>query len=196
MKNVFKSATFYIFIFLMILVLVNFSQPQREQDKKLAYTELQQELAKNNVVSVKFVNHAVEGKLKDGTQFQSYVPPIVEQAFGAYVDGLGKEGKLQIEGQEPVGRPWIMDILPTIFMILVFVVFWFVFMQNSQGGGNKVMSFGKSKARLNNEEDGRRITFKDVAGLKEEKEEMKEIVDFLKSPKNTTRWAPGFPRAS
>lgn len=183
MKNVFKGATFYIFIFLMILVLVNFSQPQKQQDKKLAYTQLQQELAKNNVVSVKFVNHAVQGKLKDGTQFQSYVPPMVEQAFGTYVDALGQQGKLQIEGQEPVGRPWIMDILPTIFMILVFVVFWFVFMQNSQGGGNKVMSFGKSKARLNNEEDGRRITFKDVAGLKEEKEEMKEIVDFLKAPK-------------
>lgn len=183
MKNVFKGATFYIFIFLMILVLVNFSQPQKEQDKKLAYTELQQQLAADNVVSVKFVNHSVQGKLKDGTQFQSYVPPMVEQAFGAYVDGLGKAGKLQIEGQDPVGRPWIMDILPTIFMILVFVVFWFVFMQNSQGGGNKVMSFGKSKARLNNEDDGRRITFKDVAGLKEEKEEMKEIVDFLKAPK-------------
>lgn len=183
MKNVFKGATFYIFIFLMILVLVNFSQPQKEQDKKLDYTALQQALAKNEVVSVKIVNHAVTGKLKDGTQFQSYVPPMVEQSFGAYVDALGKDGKLQIEGQDPVGRPWIMDILPTIFMILVFVVFWFVFMQNSQGGGNKVMSFGKSKARLNNEEDGRRITFKDVAGLKEEKEEMKEIVDFLKAPK-------------
>ncbi len=183
MKNVFKGATFYIFIFLMILVLVNFSQPQKEQDKKLAYTQLQQELAKNNIASIKVVNQAVTGKLKDGTQFQSYVPPMVGQAFGAYVDGLGMSGKLEIEGQEPVGRPWIMDILPTIFMILVFVVFWFVFMQNSQGGGNKVMSFGKSKARLNNEDDGRRITFKDVAGLKEEKEEMREIVDFLKSPK-------------
>lgn len=183
MKNVFKSASFYIFIFLMILVLVNFSQPQKQQSQKFAYTQLQQELSANNVASVKFTNHAVEGKLKDGTQFESYVPPMVEQAFGAYVDGLGKEGRLQIEGQEPVGRPWIMDILPTILMILVFVVLWFVFMQNSQGGGNKVMSFGKSKARLNNEDDGRRITFKDVAGLKEEKEEMREIVDFLKSPK-------------
>ena len=183
MKNVFKGATFYIFIFLMILVLVNFSQPQKEQDKKLAYTQLQQELSKGNVVSVKIVDYAVTGKLKDGTQFQSYVPPMVKESFGAYVDGLGRESKLEIEGQEPVGRPWIMDILPTIFMILVFVVFWFVFMQNSQGGGNKVMSFGKSKARLNNEDDGRRITFKDVAGLKKEKEEMREIVDFLKSPK-------------
>ncbi len=183
MKNVFKGATFYIFIFLMILVLVNFSQPQKQQDKKLDYTALQQALAKDKVESVKFVNHTVTGKLSDGTQFQSYVPPMVDKAFGDYVDALGMAGKLKIEGQEPVGRPWIMDILPTIFMILVFVVFWFVFMQNSQGGGNKVMSFGKSKARLNNEEDGRRITFKDVAGLKEEKEEMKEIVDFLKAPK-------------
>jgi len=182
-KNVFKGATFYIFIFLMILVLVSLTQPQKQQDKKLDYTELQQALAKDNVVSVKIVNQAVTGKLKDGTQFESYVPPVVGQAFGTYVDTLSAAGKLKIAGQEPVGRPWIMDILPTIFMILVFVVFWFVFMQNSQGGGNKVMSFGKSKARLNNEEDGRRITFKDVAGLKEEKEEMKEIVDFLKAPK-------------
>ncbi len=63
-----------------------------------------------------------------------------------------------------------MDILPSVFMILIFVVFWFVFMQNSQGGGSKVMSFGKSRAKLHKEDDGNQITFAEVAGLKEEKE--------------------------
>ena len=127
----------------------------------------------------------ISGTLSDGTVFKSYVPEIMGNSFGDYVFNLAKEegATVSIEGIPPVETPWFVDILPSVFMILIFVVFWFVFMQNSQGGGSKVMSFGKSKAKLNKPDEGKIINFSDVAGLKEEKEEMEEVVDFLKNPK-------------
>ena len=72
--------------------------------------------------------------------------------------------------------------MPFVFMTAVFAIFWFVFMQQAQGGGNKVMSFGKSRARLH-QDDKNRITFDHVAGAEEEKDELKEIVEFLKNPR-------------
>ena len=78
--------------------------------------------------------------------------------------------------------PWWISLLPFVFMTAVFAIFWFVFMQQAQGGGNKVMSFGKSRARLH-QDDKNRITFDHVAGAEEEKDELKEIVEFLKNPR-------------
>jgi cell division protease FtsH len=91
-------------------------------------------------------------------------------------------GTLQVDNRVPQGNPWWAQLLPTFFMILLFVVLWFFFMQQSQGGGSRVMSFGKSKARLHTDEK-KKITFNDVAGAKEEKEELSEIVEFLKNPR-------------
>ncbi|WP_032515279.1 ATP-dependent zinc metalloprotease FtsH, partial [Clostridioides difficile] len=74
-------------------------------------------------------------------------------------------------------------MLPTLLLIFFMVIIWFVFMNQSQGGGGKVMSFGKSKAKVHKDDEKTRVTFKDVAGLDEEKEDLQEVVDFLKNPK-------------
>ncbi len=101
-----------------------------------------------------------------------------------YLKDKVESGQIKSYSAEPIPTtPWFIDMLPTIFVLLIFVAFWFVFMQQSQGGGSRVMSFGKSKARMHKEEDGNIVTFDDVAGLEEEKEELKEIVDFLKNPR-------------
>jgi cell division protease FtsH len=152
---------------------------------EIGFTELLTEIEENNVTTVEMAENRIAGTLADGTVFESYIPEVLGDSFGDYVFSLAQEegAVIDLEGIPPVETPWFMDILPSIFMILIFVVFWFVFMQNSQGGGSKVMSFGKSKAKLNKPDEGKIITFKDVAGLKEEKEEMMEIVDFLKFPK-------------
>jgi cell division protease FtsH len=118
--------------------------------------------------------------MDDGSEFQSAVPDL--QTFSQFIMPQIQAGTLQVDNRVPQGNPWWAQLLPTFFMILLFVVLWFFFMQQSQGGGSRVMSFGKSKARLHTD-DKKKITFNDVAGAKEEKEELSEIVEFLKNPR-------------
>jgi cell division protease FtsH len=83
-----------------------------------------------------------------------------------------EEGKLIVKSEKPKETPWIVTLLPTIIMVVILIVFCIVFMNQGQGGGGKVMSFGKSRAKLHKEDELRKITFADVAGLDEEKEEL------------------------
>ncbi|MBY0109335.1 ATP-dependent zinc metalloprotease FtsH, partial [Clostridioides difficile] len=94
-----------------------------------------------------------------------------------------KAGKLTFGGEAKPSTPWFVEMLPTLLLIFFMVIIWFVFMNQSQGGGGKVMSFGKSKAKVHKDDEKTRVTFKDVAGLDEEKEDLQEVVDFLKNPK-------------
>ena len=154
--------------------------------KEMDVTELIKNVKDGNVVSAVMTGNVLKGILKDDTEFTTVIPNIVENSmYPDYLQELVETGQLQLGGELPPVTPWYIELLPTLLIILVFGVFWFVFMQQSQGGGGggRVMSFGKSKARMVKEEDGKLIKFSDVAGLEEEKEELKEIVDFLKSPR-------------
>ncbi len=148
--------------------------------KDIDYTQLLKDVENKQIDRIEATEHLISGKYKDGTPFTSMVPQFSKD----YVDDLiEKDPNLDIDAEPEPETPWFLQALPTIFMVLIFIVFWFVFMQQSQGGGSRVMSFGKSKAKIHKEDDGKKITFEDVAGLEEEKEELKEIVDFLKNPK-------------
>jgi cell division protease FtsH len=103
------------------------------------------------------------------------------------------EGTLVVTSEEPSVTPWYVSMLPYLLTIVVFVAIWIFFMNSSQGGAGKAMSFGKSKARLY-KDDGKKVTFDDVAGLKEEKEELQEIVDFLKRPEKYTELGARIPK--
>ena len=166
----------------MIIIAVQMLGKGVEQVKKMDVTELQEQLEAGNVKSITSVGNVLNGKLKDDTQFTTTLPSN-EVSYQFYLDYIEGNKNVRYNVEEEQGTPWFVDMLPAIFTVLVFGIIWFVFMQQSQGGGNKVMSFGKSKARMVKDDPNTKITFADVAGLEEEKEELMEIVDFLKSPR-------------
>ncbi|MDK2919444.1 MAG: cell division protease FtsH [Candidatus Petromonas sp.] len=186
LKKFFRGASFYILIFIIIVMIVQFYGRVPQEKLEFDISELITQLNNKNVAQIHFIDNRVEGVLKaDGQQFQAYIPRVIatDTFVAKYILPAVEEGELKLTGEPPAGTPWFIDILPSVFMVLIFVVFWFVFMQQSQGGGSRVMSFGKSKAKLHKEDAKKKVTFEDVAGLDEEKEELKEIVDFLKNPR-------------
>jgi cell division protease FtsH len=134
---------------------------------------------KSDEAIVKLVNPRQGSKNNEYVVYISSVDSFTQLVTEAYDNKLVKEFRVE----KPVTAPWWVSILPTIGLIVVFVIFWVFFLQQSQGGGgNRVMSFGKSRAKMSSD-DKKKVTFEDVAGADEEKEELKEIVEFLKSPK-------------
>ncbi|MGO1819256.1 MAG: ATP-dependent zinc metalloprotease FtsH [Senegalia sp. (in: firmicutes)] len=192
MKKFFRGISAYLLIFVVIILFVRYFMDGQTETLQLSYTDFKEEAAKGNIKEIKLVENMVEGTLNDddNTKFTSYVPEVQKE----YYDEVIEESGIEVNAEPNPGTPWYIAALPTIFMILIFVVFWFVFMQKSQGGGGKVMSFGKNKAKMHKEDPKNKITFDDVAGLDEEKEELIEIVDFLKSPQKFTHLGARIPK--
>lgn len=183
MKKGLKGASIYIMIFIGILIFVTINGVNTQKTTELSYDELIDKLGNDQIKQVKIDGNTVSGVLLDDTTFTTYVPGMLAVKTGEMIIEYQAKGTdFSVTGIQPANTPFLLEILPTVIMILLLVVFWFVFMQNSQGGGSKVMSFGKSRAKIV-KDSARKITFADVAGLKEEKEEMQEIVDFLKYPR-------------
>lgn len=184
MRKFFRGTSLYLLLLIIIIFVVSMIGQDVEQVREMDVIELINRLENDEIESIVTIGDTLEGKLRDGTEFTVMLPEHMNETFyDNYLRDKVENGQLNSYGAEPIpSEPWFISMLPTIFMILIIVVFWFAFMQQSQGGGGKVMSFGKSKAKLHKEEDAKKITFDDVAGLEEEKEELKEIVDFLKSP--------------
>lgn len=162
--------------FVMILV---FSGLQNDgllsNGHKLSVSELLMRIQDKQVNSAKVEGKTIEGKLSDGTTFQTYIgdyQDVVRQlvASGAYVDVMPPDTKMNS----------LLSIFISWFPMLLLIGVWVFFMKQMQGGG-KAMGFGKSKARLVSDK-GPKVTFKDVAGINEEREELSEIVDFLRDP--------------
>ncbi|WP_200820500.1 ATP-dependent zinc metalloprotease FtsH [Clostridioides difficile] len=186
MNKLLKGAGFYLLVFIIIVGIVQFSGNPTEKIKDLKFSEVYRELTDENISRLYFVNQtSVEGTIKDtNTKFKSYVPTeVMGNKLADEVLDQAKAGKLTFGGEAKPSTPWFVEMLPTLLLIFFMVIIWFVFMNQSQGGGGKVMSFGKSKAKVHKDDEKTRVTFKDVAGLDEEKEDLQEVVDFLKNPK-------------
>ncbi len=120
---------------------------------------------------------------KDKSEFNIYIPKVFEAEYGKILLEKAKEKNISIETVKPIKTPFWVSWIPTILIVGILIALWFFVLNNGQGGANKAMSFGKSRAKLHKQDVSKRITFDDVAGLKEEKEEMQEVVDFLKNPR-------------
>ena len=181
MNSRLKNLLLWIFIiFLMIFIFTMFNHhPPKTQ--KIIFSSLIKEVKAGNVKSVTVESHNIIGIFKNGKKFTTYAP-----TYPGLVTLLEKHN-VEIDAKPKPGSPWyfsfLIDWLP---MIIILFAFWYFFWRQMQGGAGKAMSFGKSKAKLLN--DGtNKVTFKDVAGIEESKQELEEIVDFLKDPKKFTK---------
>lgn len=186
MKRFFKGISIYLLIVLLIMFSVRMFGTEVEQTSELDFTELVSRLKDGSIDRITSIGNTVEGELKDGTKFTAILPEEARPTFyHDYVKEMVDNETIKYGAEQIPVSPWYIEMLPTLMILLVFGVVWFVFMQQSQGGGGggRVMSFGKSKAKMHKLEEGKLVTFNEVAGLEEEKEELKEIVDFLSHPK-------------
>ncbi len=175
----------YVAIFAIVLVMAWAYQgvPQEKEVKTVDFSNFVTQLQKENVKEVNITNNTVRATLKNGDKIISYAPSIMDISMidESYIYPQIEKGVIY-NSDKPKETPWYISMLPTLIMILALVFFWFI-MMNQSGGGGKVMSFGKSKARLHKDDELKKVTYKEVAGLDEEKEELAEVVDFLRNPK-------------
>lgn len=189
----------YILIFVVIIMLVQSMVEPSADTQNISYSELIVQIQNNNIKSLSFTESEVNGVYKDDTKFTSYVPTVFlfsSSFYDRYLSEKVESGEIQIIGEPVPTTPLWVSALPTIGMLVLLGVLWYVFMKQSQGGGTgKAMSFGKSRAKMVKDDDpNKKITFADVAGLDEEKAELSEIVDFLKNPAKFVRLGARIPK--
>ncbi len=169
-----KNVALYVLLIVIAVSLFNSFVQTPENKSRITYSDFMQQVTEDKVQSVVLTNSFVQGVLKDGTKFESYIPDNDTTVLPAL-----NQHKVTVTAQPPEQPSWWMSLLSSILPILILVGVWFWIMDKAQGGGGRVMNFGKSRARMT-EEGQVDVTFADVAGEDEAKEELAEVVYFLR----------------
>jgi cell division protease FtsH len=201
LKKFLRGPGFYLVLLIVIIFVVTLMDIGPGEEK-ISYPQLIREIQSGNISKVRTVERTAIGVRKGSRyensfpekyDFQTYLPSketFIDDVKAIEARRLNKspdevtsaDFSFVWDPQPPAEPPWWLSMIPFVVLIILFGVFWFIFMRQAQGGGNRVMAFGKSRARLHTDSK-HRVTFDDVAGAEEEKDELKEIVDFLKNPR-------------
>ncbi|MBS1127333.1 MAG: metalloprotease FtsH [Nitrospirae bacterium] len=160
---------------IMVILLFNLLNAPQKTQEDIIFSEFMTKLDADQIDEVTIKENSITGRFKDGTKFKSYSPE-----YPQLISTL-RSKSVKITVKPPDQNPWYINFFFTWGPIIFIAVIWIFFMRQMQSGGNKALSFGKSKARLISEKSVK-ITFSDVAGIEEAKGEVQEIIDFLKDP--------------
>ena len=197
MKNSIKTLAMWLIIGIILVVLI--SSIVENRDNKLAYSELISKIEAGEVKEITLSSDGVkaEVKLKNENFTKEVNIPSVENLMNSLNDSM-KAGTVKVTEKSESIWMVIFSLLTPFGILIIFFIFWFLLMGGAQSGnggaGGKTMSFGKSRARMINPSDKNRVTFDDVAGVDEEKEELEEIVEFLKNPRKFTEMGARIPK--
>ena len=195
MKNGIKSLAIWLIIGVILIVVI--SSIMENSNNKMTYSELIENIEEGNVSSVQLSAGGQSAKVtlndNNKTVKQVNIPSL--DSFVTYAEQYIKNGNLALDEESESIWITILSLITPFGLLIIFLVFWFFMMNpgNNQGG-NKTMTFGKSRARMINTAEKNKITFDDVAGVDEEKEELEEIVEFLKNPKKYTDMGARIPK--
>jgi cell division protease FtsH len=183
----YKNLALWLVISLMMILLFNlFNQPRTNQDK-VTFSDFLTAVERGEIREVTIQGHNISGKFSNQKEFRTYAP-----YYPDLIKALRDRG-VKISAKPEDDSPWYMTILISWFPMILLIAFWIFFMRQMQAGGTKAMSFGKAKVKLLNEKQ-QRVTFRDVAGIEESKEELQEIIEFLKDPKKFTKLGGRIPK--
>ncbi|HMK57390.1 MAG TPA: ATP-dependent zinc metalloprotease FtsH [Dissulfurispiraceae bacterium] len=183
----YKSVLIWLLIGMSILLLFNLFNVPQKSEKELVFSDFINKVDSGEVEEVTIKENNLTGRLKDGTKFKTYIAN-----FPDLVKELRDKG-VRIIAKPPDQPPLYMTILISWGPIIFIVLIWIFFMRQMQMGGNKAMSFGKAKAKLVSDKSVK-VTFADVAGIEEAKNEVQEIIEFLRDPQKFSRLGGKIPK--